>query len=136
MQVYTDFKQVGEAFHGTGDSDIGFKQFKNIMNNRKMQWLIYCIGSLIFPVFSWLYTLFLNFPVVLEKKEKINHYCPTKNHQSGLKPLTGLAFITPALRPGLNPETRIRWALAHVSRTIVKINKKKATCRTLNSYSG
>jgi hypothetical protein len=30
-----------------------------------------------------------------------------------------LAFITPALRPGLDPETRIQWALAHVTRTLM-----------------
>jgi hypothetical protein len=45
---------------------------------------------------------------VRERRDIRNHYCPTKNHQSGLKPLTGLAFITPALRPGLDPETRIQ----------------------------
>ena len=47
------------------------------------------------------------------------YYSRIKNRQSGLKPFNGVAFITPALRPGFLREVRSRWALALIGRTIM-----------------
>ena len=54
---------------------------------------------------------------------KFNHCCQIKLSHFGLKPATVLYFINPSLKGrGYESKTLTRWALAHISRTIVKFN--------------
>jgi hypothetical protein len=58
---------------------------------------------------------------------KTNHFRLINKFLSGLKPFSVVAFITPALRPGLVTEISLRWALAQVSRTRINKNIVRVT---------